>query len=174
MKTKILVYIVFSPMILVGGVSCKRKLVVDVENHNGANADQRLPVEVAVVRDGETTMIKLNDLPNGESKEFYFARVKDPEIKGQIYSRVDWRSSSTPPFSIEEALAAMNQIEGSIRRHYGDDLLKKIIEDRDKLNNLSQEEMLRYMQDPILNDQLDAHFALDMIREYRQYFKERL
>ena len=136
MKTRILINIVFVSFVFFAS-GCK-KTPAKTEDVDHANVRKRLPIEVVGMRDGETEKIKIKDLPKEKLSEIYFVHVSDPKIKGEIYSRSDWRRSNAPPLSIKDAQDAMNQVEVSLKRYYGDDSLAKIIEDREKLSHLSE------------------------------------
>lgn len=162
---------VISLFLLVVSCNTKKNSITTPNNYRELSAVKRLPIEVIPMRDGETTRIKIQNSTDIKFSKLCFVRSSDAKVGGKIYINENWRDTNEEPLSINDSKMALNHVEKTLIKFYGDAEIKRIISNRMAINNLTDEEMGKYMTDPKLNDELDATFASDLIFEFRDYLE---
>lgn len=124
-------------------------------------------VAVHVLRDaGASTLIEIKH-GDGSSESLYFVSSDNDLHDGKIYIRSDWENPEAKPLRKDEALAAMDRVEGILESHFGKEELQKIRDDGEMLSRLAGDELGEYLSDKKLNERLDAHYALELLMDTR-------
>ena len=165
-------YLLFLIAVIVGLLALKRWKYdsLEGEHTNSERIYSAFPVKVMPSRDGQTTMIKISNSQNNKSKQFFLVHINNGgELSGKIYTEADWESSI--PLSQGDAENALNEIVKSLESYYGKKELKKIENEKNNVDNMTDEKISNYIKDPTLNHRLDAGYALDLVEEFRKYIK---
>jgi hypothetical protein len=169
MKKFYLLLFIFGVMILLIFKTCyhdgRGTKNLDSSKYFGA-----FPLKVMPIRDGRTTLIRINDFSGNILRDVFFVYDKQgSEFGGKIYAEADWQNSK--PLSQNDAENVLNQVVTALENYYGKEQLRKISNDKKMIDNMTDKEMSHYMKNPMSNNRLDAAYALDLVTEFRKFIK---
>ncbi len=168
---KFVIMVVISVLVAFGAAGCGRKRGDGpdsgiLEKHHGA-----FPIEVTVMRDGRSSVIKYGVRPDGELKELWLVYGRSPGIQGEVYLNESWDHPGAKPLVRDEALKCLDEVEDHLRKYFGNVELEKIVKNTERFNKMTMDELKRSMEDPIIGNRIEASNAMTLVALFRGYIK---
>jgi hypothetical protein len=125
-----------------------------------------LPLRIWPLRYKGTICIDINAKSNHGSNRIYLVEHNRSDGQWQIFTQFPHsQEKDIRPISKDLAIIEVKKIFRILEDHYSVEINQLRI-DLLKINNLTEEQMIEYTENPILSDKLQAKFIIEILDEY--------